>query len=75
MMRRITMKKVFSVERFAEVLRKEGYTEGYIEMCLYLFGNDCNGLTKEELIHRRFATQDAWMIEVEDDNERACEDK
>jgi hypothetical protein len=63
------MKKVFSVVKFVEALGKTDRDERFIVSILSQWALNCRGLTKEQMNDIGLGTEDAWMIEVEDDKE------
>lgn len=59
------MKKVFSVKKYEEVIKKDGCLKEEIESYKEFWANDCEGLTAEEMMTQYgCVTHDDWMIKV-----------
>lgn len=61
------MKKVFSVKKYEEAMKKNGSEKEQIEFSKELWANKFDGLTAEEMMMKHGCfTHDNWMIEVEE---------
>lgn len=62
------MKKVFSVKKYEEVMKKEfSFGKKEIEENKRIWADKCDGLTAEEMMIKHCClTVDDWMIEVEE---------
>lgn len=61
------MKKVFSVKKYEEAMKKNGSEKEQIEFSKELWANKFDELTEDEIMEKYGCfTHDNWMIEVEE---------
>lgn len=60
------MKLVFSVKKFEERMKENGFSQERIDHSKEIWANKCDGLTENEMFLKYgYLCSDGWMIEVE----------